>query len=50
MESNNNNIEIVLNSPDMTKENKNGEIITPNLDKSNSAVENIENYINEKYD
>ena len=51
MESNNNNIEMILNSLDMTNENVlQAEILTPNLDNSNSTINNIENYINEKYD
>ena len=51
MESNNNNIEMILNSLDMTNENVlQVEILTPNLDNSNSTINNIENYINEKYD
>ena len=49
MESNNNNIEMILNSLDMTNENVlQAEILTPNLDNSNSTINNIENYINEK--
>ena len=51
MESNNNNIEMILNSLDMTNENVlQAEILTPNLDNSNSTINNIKNYINEKYD
>ena len=51
MESNNNNIEMILNSLDMTNENVlQAEILTPNLDNSNSTINYIENYINEKYD
>ena len=38
MESNNSNIEIILNCLETTKESNNGEIITPNLDNSNSTI------------
>ena len=51
MGSNTKNIEIILNSLEITKnKNNNWGKITCNHDCSYSAIKNIENYINEKSD